>query len=80
MYFANDIFPYFNLLHIVYECLSSSDIYILIYFYIIFMSVGWDVKLCPVSRTTLLAHKGRLVRAKLAVIPSSFPVRLIMGS
>ena len=33
MYFANDIFPYFNLLHIVYECLSSSDIYILIYLY-----------------------------------------------
>ena len=58
MYFANDMFPYFTLLHIVYECLSSSDIYLLIYFYIIFMSIGWDVKLCPVSRTTLLARKG----------------------
>ena len=43
MYFPNDIFPYFTLLHIVYECLSSSDIYISIYSYIIF--------LCPSNGT-----------------------------
>ena len=30
----------------------------------VIMSVGWDVKWCPVSRiTTTLARKGRLVRA-----------------
>ena len=58
MYFPNDIFPYFTLLHIVYECLSFSDIYISIYFYILFMSVEWDVKLCLVSRTTPLPRKG----------------------
>ena len=41
--FANYIFPYFTLLHIVYEYMSSSDIYILIYFNIISMSVVWVV-------------------------------------
>ena len=27
------------------------------------MSVGWDAKLCPVSRTTPFSMKSRLVRA-----------------
>ena len=41
--------PYFTLSHTMYEYISSSDIhvYILIYFYTISMSVGWDAKLCP---------------------------------
>ena len=72
MYFSNYIFPYFTLLHVVYEYWLPSDMYISIYFYIIFMSVGWYVKLCPVSRTTHLTRKrpfhwilmkSRLVRA-----------------
>ena len=44
-------------------CLLSSHqvIYIimLIYFYIFFMSLGWDVKWCPVSKIT----QSRLLRA-----------------
>ena len=69
----------FTFLHIVYKYWSSSE------FGVIFMSIGWDIKWCPVSRKAnplarkrpfhWISTKSRLVRA--AMETSKFHKKLV---